>query len=415
MRILHILDHSLPLHSGYAFRTASILREQRELGWETCQLTTPRHRIASPLSETVDSLTFYRTPFTSGAWSRVPAVGPYLDEMRATQRMLEQLVRRFKPDVLHAHSPVLTALPALGVARRWSLPLVYEVRALWEDGAVDHGTTNAGSLRYAMTRILETFVLKRVSHVTTICQGLRKEIASRGVAAERITVIPNAVDTTAFAFHSAPDVDLRDRLGLRDATVLGFVGSFYGYEGLDLLLEAFAKLVRRRSEMRLVLVGGGVREDALKARATQLGLADTVRFVGRVPHHEVAKYYGIIDLLIYPRLPVRVTELVTPLKPLEAMARGRVLIASDVGGQRELVRDGETGFLFHAGSADALVEKIEAVLANRAAWGEVQRKARRFVETERTWKLSVAKYGHVYETALEQSAVAPGDNAPATR
>jgi PEP-CTERM/exosortase A-associated glycosyltransferase len=404
LRVLHVLDHSLPLHSGYAFRTASILREQRALGWETCHLTTPRHGSAGSLEEAADGWTFFRTPFAAGWRSRLPGVGTYLDEMNATATRLDELVARLQPDLLHAHSPILTALPALQVARRHGLPLVYEVRALWEDGAVDHGTTHSRSLRYRASRSLETFVLKRASHVTTICHGLEKEIAGRGVPPERITVIPNAVDTEAFAFDLAPDENLRHALGLDGKVVLGFIGSYYGYEGLEMLVDAFAKLVQRRDDVRLLFVGGGMREDALRLRATQHGLSDRIIFAGRVPHQEVPNYYSVIDLLVYPRLPVRVTELVTPLKPLEAMAQGRLLIASDVGGQRELIRDGQTGFLFSAGSVDALVDKVLSVLAHRDDWSRVRAQARHFVETERTWKLSVARYAAVYDAALATEA-----------
>ena len=425
MRILHVLDHSLPLHSGYAFRTAAILREQRVLGYETFHLTTPRHRAAATsawtprdataASETAEGLSFFRTAFTAGWRSRFPGVGPYLDEMHATTARLTELVDRVRPDVLHAHSPVLTAIPALRAGRRAGIPVVYEVRALWEDGAVDHGTTHPGSLRYAATRALETFVLKRASHVTTICQGLAREIASRGIARERITVIPNAVDTNAFPFDPVRDRELTKRLDLQGSVVLGFIGSFYGYEGLELLVEAFAKLCAQRSDVRLLFVGGGPREEAVRARAAELGISDRVRFAGRVNHDDVPRYYSIVDLLVYPRMPVRVTELVTPLKPLEAMAQGRLLVASDVGGQRELVRDGETGFLFRAGSVDALVDKLVRVLATRDDWVRIRAQARRFVETERTWKSSVARYRAVYDAALGPGATAVRQNAAAIR
>jgi PEP-CTERM/exosortase A-associated glycosyltransferase len=345
----------------------------------------------------------------------VPGAGPYLDEMHATARRLQELVERFKPDVLHAHSPVLTALPALKIARRSGIPLVYELRALWEDGAVDHGTTDARSTRYHLTRALETRVLKRANHVTTICRGLQHEIGARGIPAEHITVIPNAVDTNAFAFDASPDSDLRARLGLDGTVVLGFIGSFYGYEGLELLVDAFAEISKRRNDVRLVFVGGGMREHALQARAVSHGLMDRIRFVGRVSQKDVARYYSIIDVLVYPRVPVRVTELVTPLKPLEAMAQGRLLIASDVGGQRELIRDGQTGFLFPAGDIHRLVEKIEFVLGNRNLWGRIQTEARRFVETERTWKLSVAKYAGVYDGVLRDQNGIIRERAAAAR
>lgn len=400
MRILHVLDHSLPLHSGYSFRTVAILREQRALGWETFHVTTPRHGTASGETESADGWTFYRTQSSYGLLARLPAIGTYFGEMLATARRLEGLIATLRPDILHAHSPVLTALPALWAARRSKIPVVYEVRALWEDGAVDHGTTKAGSLRYRLTRAIETFVLKRVSRVTTICEGLRREIAARGISESHITVIPNAVDTQTFAFDPPPDQPLRGKLGLQGKTVLGFIGSFYGYEGLEMLIESFALMCERRSDLRLLFAGGGIRESAMRARVAELGLQDHVIFAGRVPHNDVQKVYSVVDILIYPRLSVRVTEIVTPLKPLEAMAQGRIVIASDVGGHRELISDCETGFLFRAGDVVALADAVDAVLMQRESWGRIRVQARRYVESERTWKASVARYSDTYAGAL---------------
>ena len=392
LRILHVLDHSIPLHSGYTFRTLSILREQRKRGWETFHLTTPKQGPGSAREESVDGMTFERTPSAEGAG--------LLAQMRLTAARLHEVVRQVRPHVIHAHSPVLNALPSLWVGRRRKLPVVYEMRASWEDAAVDHGTTVEGSMRYRLSRALESFALRRADQVTTICEGLRGDIAVRGIAPDRITVIPNAVDITAFRFGVDADPELRRSLGLEGKTVLGFAGSFYGYEGLELLLEAARRMVARHPELRVLLVGGGPQEANLKQQAQQAGLQDRVIFTGRVPHAQVQRYYELIDVLAYPRLPIRLTELVTPLKPLEAMAQGRMFVASDVGGHRELVRDGETGFLFRAGDVAALEQSIESVLSQRGLWPQIRAQARRFVEVERTWAGSVARYKGVYERAL---------------
>lgn len=405
MRILHILDHSLPLQSGYAFRTLAILREQHALGWQTLQLTTQRQGDAIADVEEVDGWRFHRTPLPEGIASTLPGAA-YLREMAATARRIDELSRSFRPDILHAHSPVLNAMPALHIGRRLRIPVVYEVRALWEDAAVDHGTTTEGSARYRASRALETFALRRADRITTICEGLRGEIAARGIAAGRITVIPNAVDTKEFQPGGLPDPALRAQLGLDGRTVLGFAGSFYAYEGLDLLIEATALVLPRHPDLCVLLVGGGPQEQALKAQAAARGLGDRVIFTGRVPHAQVQRYYDLIDLLAYPRHRMRLTEIVTPLKPLEAMAQGRMFVASDVGGHRELVRDGETGFLFPAGDPAALARAIEQVLARRAEWPRLREQARRYVEAERTWARSVARYADVYGPLVAQQPAA---------
>lgn len=394
LRILHVLDHSVPLHSGYTFRTLSILQEQRLLGWETIHLTTPKQGPHDSLQEEVDGLIFHRTPSSQG-------VG-LLNQMRLTARRIAEVVAATRPHLIHAHSPALNALPSLWVGHSRRLPVVYEMRASWEDAAVDHGTTAEGSLRYRMSRRLETFALRHAGEVTTICEGLRCDITQRGIPSERITVIPNAVNTASFQFNVKPDIRLRHVLGLNGALVIGFVGSFYHYEGLHLLLEAAQHMLLRHSGLRVLLVGGGPQEAALRDQANALGLHDRVLFVGRIAHADVHRYYGLIDVLAYPRLPVRLTELVTPLKPLEAMAQGHVFVASDVGGHRELVRHGETGYLFRAGDARALESAIEGVLAQRDLWPQLRARARRFVESERTWADSVARYRAVYQRVLQR-------------
>jgi PEP-CTERM/exosortase A-associated glycosyltransferase len=404
LRILHVLDHSLPLHSGYTFRTLAILREQRKLGWETFHLTSPKHTATEALEETVDGWHFYRTPAAAHA-----SMFPGLDEMalmRKTERRLAQVAEAVAPHILHAHSPVLNAIPALRVGKRLGIPVVYEVRAFWEDAAVDHGTTTEGSLRYGLTRRLETHALRHAAHVFTICEGLRSDIAGRGIPADKVSVIPNAVDIRSFEPGRSPDEALKARLGLAGATVVGFIGSFYAYEGLDLLLAALPALLQRRPDARVLLVGGGPQEAALKAQAQQLGVADKVVFTGRVPHAEVQRYYDLVDVLAYPRHSMRLTELVTPLKPLEAMAQGRLLVASDVGGHKELIRDGQTGVLFRAGSADALATALLGLLERRGDWPALRAAGRRFVETERNWARSVANYRRPYEALVERAEAA---------
>ena len=395
LRVLHVLDHSIPMHSGYAFRTRAILREQRKMGWETFHVTSPKHSAPSKPEEDVDGLHFYRTAAHAGPLAGIPVSREIL-LMRAISRRLEEVARAVRPHIIHAHSPVLNALPALSVGRRLGIPVVYEVRAFWEDAAVDHGTHRENGLRYRLTHAAETYALRRANEVTTICEGLKRDIVARGVAADKITVIPNAVDLAAFEFEPTPDLDLKARLGCAGDTVIGFIGSFYGYEGLDLLLAALPAVLQSVPRVRVLLVGGGPQEVALKALAATLGIADKVIFAGRVPHDDVRRYYSIVDVFAYPRHSMRLTELVTPLKPLEAMAQGRLLVASDVGGHRELIRDGETGMLFRAGDVASLTEAIVRLLQQRDRWARVRQQGRRFVERERTWPISVARYRDVF-------------------
>jgi len=398
VRILHILDHSAPILSGYTYRTLSILREQRRLGWETAHVTSSKHP-AEALVEESEGFRFYRTPASRGLPAKLPVVRQ-LSVVRELEGRLRGLVREVEPDILHAHSPSLNALAALRVGRDFGCPVVYELRAFWEDAAVDHGTSKEDGVRYRLSRALETHVLRRADAVAVICEGIRKDVVGRGIPEEKLTVIPNSVDVERFTTERRRDAELARLLGLEGCEVLGFLGSFYAYEGLELLIEAFPALLLKRPRLRVLLVGAGPREEALRRRARDLGVADKVVFPGRVPHAEVRRYYDLIDVLVYPRFAMRLTETVTPLKPLEAMAMGKLLVASNVGGHRELIRDGETGLLFEAGNASDLVRKVLLALEDQELGRRIPIRARRFVEEERTWARAVAAYQPVYQRLM---------------
>ncbi|MBD8531329.1 MULTISPECIES: TIGR04063 family PEP-CTERM/XrtA system glycosyltransferase [unclassified Massilia] len=403
MRVLHVLDHSIPLHSGYTFRTRSILREQRALGWETYHVTGSKQNSDEALEDTVDGLHFYRTPKSTGALARLPVLNQK-EVIDGLARRLAEIIPVVKPDVLHAHSPSLNAIAALRAGKRFGIPVVYEVRAFWEDAAVDHGTSVENGLRYRATRALETWALRHADAVTTICEGLRRDIVERGIPAAKVTVIPNAVDIDKFAVGGTADQDLKNRLGLGGARLIGFIGSFYAYEGLDVLLRAVPALTARHPDLRVLLVGGGPQDAQLRQLAQQLNIADKVVFTGRVPHDQVNMYYDLLDVLVYPRLPMRLTELVTPLKPLEAMAQGRILAASDVGGHLELIADGKTGVLFKAGDPVSLADKVGALLGAQEQWPALRANGRHYVETERNWPVSVARYQDIYGRLTRQRA-----------
>jgi PEP-CTERM/exosortase A-associated glycosyltransferase len=273
---------------------------------------------------------------------------------------------------------------------------VYECRAFWEDAAVDHGTNSEWGLRYRLTRALESRVFGAADAVTTICEGLRSDIVARGNPEEKVTVIPNAVDLDDFRLELTPDAALADSLGLHGRTVLGFIGSFYAYEGIPLLLDALPVVRELQPDIALLLVGGGPDEGKIRRRIKELGLEDCVVLTGRVPHNDVQRYYSLVDIFVYPRLPMRLTNLVTPLKPLEAMAQGRLVVASDVGGHRELITPGKNGYLFRANDVADLAKMLGWVLSEAHRWNELTAAGREYVEAQRNWQASVGRYQAVY-------------------
>ncbi|WP_286264200.1 TIGR04063 family PEP-CTERM/XrtA system glycosyltransferase [Thalassotalea atypica] len=400
MKVLHVFDHSIPIHSGYTFRSRSILKQQHQLGIETCHVTSPKHGNNEALEETVDGLTFYRSKPIPGMAGQLPLIGQLACVKPMKERILE-VVAKENPDVIHAHSPALNGLAALQAAKVCGLPVVYEIRAFWEDAAVDHGTCKENDLRYKLTRALESYVVKKADAVTTICDGLKQDLIARGVNEEKLTVIPNAVNVEQFEVITEKDKTLEAELALENSKVLGFLGSFYAYEGLDLLVSALPQVLKKVPDIKLLLVGGGPQEENLKAQVKELGVDASVIFTGRVPHQEVSKYYSLVDLLIYPRKKMRLTNLVTPLKPLEAMAQGKPVLASDVGGHNELITDNKTGYLFKADDVDDLAKQIVATFEQQTQWNGILDNGRHYVENVRNWHVSVSNYLPVYSSLVK--------------
>lgn len=402
-RILHVLDHGLPLQSGYTFRTRAILKAQEAAGLEVAALTGQRHYAAPDAAATdeqgaecADGLRFWRTP---GRADGMPVWREWR-EVHALAERIEQVAKIWRPAVLHAHSPALCGMAALRAARRLGLPLVYEIRAFWEDAAVGNGTGQAGSWRYWLTRQLENRVVAGADAIVTICEGLKTDLVARGVAPDRVTIMPNGVDMRVFGTPCPRDAALAQRLGLGTGPVIGFLGSFYPYEGLDDLIAAMPAIVAAHPDARLLLVGGGPAEPALRAQAAASPAADAIRFVGRVPHHEVERYYALVDVVCYPRKAMRLTDLVTPLKPLEAMAQGKLVAASAVGGHRELIAQGRTGTLFAPDDPAALAAAMADLLTDRSNWDSRRAVARAFVAQAHDWEINVRRYLPVYQRVI---------------
>ncbi|WP_138379646.1 TIGR04063 family PEP-CTERM/XrtA system glycosyltransferase [Luteithermobacter gelatinilyticus] len=407
MHILHVFDHSIPLHSGYTFRSYQILKEQRRLGYETLQVTGLKQHSGGQQGEgsreRVEDLEFFRTTRYNAVLNGLPVLGQ-MEVVRSLKKRLLEILDQNPVDVIHAHSPALNGLAALAAGRARGIPVVYEIRAFWEDAAVSHGTCREGDLRYRLSRWLETRVARQADAVTCICNGLKQDLVARGISSDKITIIPNAVDIASFSGPRAPDPDLQDRLGLRDAVTLGFIGSFYDYEGLDILLDSLPLIYQEIPQVRLLLVGGGEKAESLRHQARTLGLEDRVIFTGRVPYDQVQTYYNLVDIFVYPRKKMRLTDLVTPLKPLEAMAQHKLVAASDIGGHHELITDGVTGTLFRPDDPRDLARCLVDLLHRRDDWPAMQAAGRRYVEQERNWARSVANYPAIYARLAQPAA-----------
>jgi PEP-CTERM/exosortase A-associated glycosyltransferase len=400
LKILHVLDHSLPLHSGYSFRTKSILEVQRDRGWAPVALTSPKHEANSrgggPPMEEISGFRFYRTGhLPTGSMPLVNELGL----VRRLARRIQEVAEIERPALLHAHSPVLNVLAALWAGRKLGIPVVYEIRAFWEDAAVDHGTYRPDSWKYRLVRATETWACRNTRQVIVLCNGIRNDLIQRGISGSKLTVAFNGIDPDGFA-AVAPDQNLAKNLGLDGKKVVGFIGSFYRYEGLDLLVKAFARLCQARNDIRLLLIGGGETETELRKLVDKLSLQNTVLIPGRFPHEAIPGVYSLIDVLVYPRYSMRLTELVTPLKPLEAMAAGKPLVASDIGGHRELIQNEQTGLFFPPGDESALAQTLLRLLNDAGLREKLSVQGKNWVQRNHTWTKTTAAHSAVYANAL---------------
>lgn len=403
IKIYHILDHFIPHYSGYTFRTKNMLSFQREFGIDVVAIISPKHSENLKPYEIIDKIPCYRSQNINGGFKYNV---PYIREINLMNHFKKSILKIIRsnrlPDIIHAHSPILCGIPAMNVARKFKIPIVYEVRALWEDAAVDLGQIEKSGLRYHVTRYLETNLFHKVDKIITICEGLKKELLNRGIDEKKIYIVPNGVDTDKFRSIDKNST-LVKKYNLQNKVILGFIGSFYNYEGLILLVKAMPHILSKAKDSVLILVGTGEQETILKDLINQMHLNQSVILTGQVPHNKILDYYSIMDILVYPREKIRLTELVTPLKPLEAMSMGKVVLGSDVGGIKELITDGKNGLLFKAGNRDDLVNKCLRLISDEAERKKIGPQAKNYVNENRTWKKIIQSEIKFYESLLKES------------
>lgn len=401
----HHLTNSLPhTQSGYTLRTHAILGAQRAAGLHVTATT----RAGYPL--TIGALGARGTDVVDGvAYRRLVPRSLPADHRRRFDDGVDLLVRALedaRPDVVHATTPWTTGDTARAAARRAGLPWVYEVRGLPEETwAASHPTPEtreraAASERFALVRAKETELALGADHVVTLSGTMREELAGRGVPRERITVVPNAVDDALLAAAAPSPAEARARLGLRPGGALvGTVSSVVGYEGLDTVLRTVALLRAQGHDVAALVVGDGVARPGLLRLAAELGIAEHAHLPGRVPRDLAPTYLAALDVVLVPRRPDRVTRLVTPLKPVEAMAVGRPVVASDLPALAEVLSplDGgaPAGVLVAPDDAEAWAGAVGGLLTDDAARAALVA-AGRAVAAERTWSRLVARYTDVY-------------------
>jgi glycosyltransferase involved in cell wall biosynthesis len=408
-RILHLLTNSLPQRqAGYTVRAQSIGRSQIDVGLDPHFATRAGFPLnlgvlRAPREERVDGVPYHRL-----APSLDPGAGPERIAVE-TARAAERLVERLRPAALHPASNFLNAQVALALRDRFSLPVVYEVRGFLEDTWVsrqqrgDDGNEGPADEapdadRYRGEKAAETDAMLAADAVVTLSETMRADILARGCHPDSVVVVPNAVDVERFTPRPRDD-GLAASLGIEPGEiVLGYVSTMWAYEGIRFLIQAAAILRDRGRRVRVLLVGDGEDRPALEAEARRLGVHEgTVIFAGRVPHSDVQRYYSVIDVFVVPRTNDRVSRLVTPLKPYEAMALERTVVVSGVDALLEIVSNGETGLSFRPEDSIDLANVVEPLLDDPGQRAALGRAARAWVAEHRTWRQNGQRYRALYE------------------
>jgi glycosyltransferase involved in cell wall biosynthesis len=310
-----------------------------------------------------------------------------------TKRIIE-IAQSENADIIHAHVPYRVGVPAMRAARKLGLPFVYEMRGMWEESAVASGRWKAGGLAHRRFRRMETKVLRAADSVICISETLRKEAISRGVSKDNISIIPNAVDVD----EEGEDSELLNvmRRKLKGKLVVGYIGSLRELEGVDQTAKAISILKEEGVDANFFVLSSESGQSELREYCKSLGIEDCSYIEGPVPHEQVAPFYDLIDVFVVSRPDTRVTRLVTPLKPFEAMCSGRAVVMSDLPALAEIIEDGETGCLYPPDDVQALAETIKQLLQDESKRNELGQAAKKWVTTKRTWTQVTKIIGPIY-------------------
>ncbi len=309
------------------------------------------------------------------------------------QRILE-VAEQTKAEFVHAHTPYRVGIPALWAARKLGIPFVYEMRGMWEETAVGSGRWKSWGPSYRRFRRIETKLLRRADAVICISETLRQEAISRGVDSAKITIVPNAVNPNLHsdAVESSTISEVKESLALgNDTVVVGYIGSLRSIEGVDQTAEAVAILSKQGLDVRFFALTSSSGQTELMQHCKTLDIADKSVIAGPVPHAQVMPFYDLIDIFVVSRPKTRVTSLVTPLKPFEAMMAGRAVICSDLPALAEIVDDGKTGLLYSVDDIDDLASKINQLVIDAELRSTLGTNAQRWVEAERKWSVVAQK------------------------
>ena len=402
-RVMYCLAQSRPhLNSGYAIRSHEIVKSLTRRGVPVhvaLRAGFPNDRwdfAGAPMSRAqveVDGVRYHFAPSRRMGQSNSDLVSY---QQRARDHWIAEALRS-GAGLIHAASNFSCGLSAAEAATCLNIPFVYEMRGLWHMTRLAKEPDFGESAEYRLQDRLEIDCAARADKVLVITRALADYVIERGVDPEKVSVLPNAVDIDSFR-ATTPDADLQNKLGVANAVVIGYAGSIVEYEGLDLLLIAYSKLAPElRQVARLIIVGDGTALPELKKLAKELQIQHCVQFTGRVPHEDINRYYDLFDIVPLPRRGHRVCEIISPLKPFEAMAMKKALVVSDVPALAETIIEGETGMIHKRDCADSLSAVLAQLIDKPALRDKLGHRARDWVTQNRTWDSVCGKIVDCYQ------------------
>ena len=409
--ILHLFKTSYPSISGYTVRSHFILTKQK-LFCNPIALVDP-YFIKKTRPDIIEGNIYYRYPvnlrlhlLNNTNFSNVPFLERLsqivnLKILKTPMNLLKSIVKYKNINLIHGHTYAKFSNFGEKVAREAKIPFIYEVRGFWEDSRVGVKRLKEFGYQYMKIRRSETNLMKKADALITLGKNMKKEIVSRGFDEKKVIVIPNGVDTEKFK-PIAPDLNLKERLKLKNKKIIAYIGSIQKIEGIEVLIHAIAQVKKKFKEIVLLLIGSSFKDykKELIDLSKKLGTESSVHFIGRIQRDFIRNYYSIVDIIVIPRKNTRVCRLVTPLKQLEAMAMEKVVITSDLPALREMIKPGISGDVFEAENANDLANKILFYLTDQIERDKLSIKARVYVQNNYDWNKIVFKYRDIYNHVL---------------
>ena len=391
MKILHIVYQSLPNISGSSIRTRDIVGSQKEIGINPVVVSSPFQDGESPNNpEYINGILHYRTYNDNPEHLVTETKSSLLKRINKAFSIfsfytkVEAIIKLEKPEILHAHATFFCGIVAVFLGRKHNIPVVYELRSLWEEREKKEADSFISKLQPKLITAIETFVMKRVDLVIAINKNLEENINQRGILNTKI--VANAVNTSII---NAVETSLSTT-----PVSFGYIGSVSPIEGLDLMAKVWYNLEKKGIKNHFHVYGTGTYFSNLKALIEELNLKQ-FHLHGSVNPSEINTAFNNVDVIVNPRIKSKITDTVTPLKPLEAMAYSKLVIASDVGGMKELIEHNKTGLLFKADNTDDL-EKCITQIISEGTPSSIVTDAKNYVIENKSWLQNADKYKRYY-------------------